>query len=130
MTPVLSSRLYFGTQSLSGGTIQDEECSVSVHVLVLVTVLVILFQTEYCSVCEVASPSRKMSVRGLCPLSPFDSLYTYVVTEKGTVMYLGYWSSVILYDKEKSAWMWYDRYMNYLYYRAKHRVAMQFYQPI
>ena len=30
--PVLSSRLYFGTQSLSGGTIQDEECSVSVAV--------------------------------------------------------------------------------------------------
>ena len=130
MTPVLSSRLYFGTQMLSGGTIQDEECSVSVHLLVSVTVMVILFQTEYCSLCEVASPSRKMSVRGLCPLSPFDSLNTYVVTEKGAVMYLGYWSSVILYDKEKSAWMWYDRYMNYLYYRAKHRVAMQFYQPI
>ena len=78
----------------------------------LVTIIVILFQTEYCSVCEVSSPSRKMSVRGLCPLSPFDRLYTYVVTEKGEVMYLGYRSSVILYDKEKGAWMWYDRYVD------------------
>ena len=64
---------------------------------------------EYCDLCEVSSPTRKMHLRGLCSLALFDRDYTYLIGKDGRPMYLGYRSSVIFYDQEASAWVWYDR---------------------
>ena len=69
----------------------------------------LVFQEEYCNLCEVPAPTRKMVVRGLCPLSLFDRTYTFIINEDGDPMYLGYHSSVIFYDKNSSSWVWYDR---------------------
>ena len=64
---------------------------------------------EYCDVCEVPTPTRKMHVRGLCSASLFDRDYTYVINENGKPMFLGYRSSVIFYDEDVLGWVWYDR---------------------
>ena len=50
-----------------------------------------------------------MHLRGLCSLSLFDRDYTYLIGKDGRPMYLGYRSSVIFYDRDASAWVWYDR---------------------
>ena len=64
---------------------------------------------EYCDVCEVPTPTRKMHVRGLCSASLFDRDYTYVINENGKPMFLGYRSSVIFYDEDVLGWVWFDR---------------------
>ena len=52
-------QLYLGTTAIT-----DEECEV-----------------EFCSVCSVSQPVRRMTVRGLCELSMFDRVYYYTIRE-------------------------------------------------
>ena len=73
-------------------TINDEECGVG-----------------FCTQCQVPTPSRVMTMRGLCGLSMFDTKYNYVINDEGQPMYIGSQTSIIYYDKEKISWVWYDR---------------------
>ena len=83
-------QLYLGSTSIT-----DEECEV-----------------EFCSLCRVENPVRRMTVRGLCPLSIFDRVYYYTINEQGIAMYSGKRTSVIFYDTELFSWVWYDRKNN------------------
>ena len=67
-------------------------------------------QVSFCGVCEVASPVRRVTVRGLCVLSIFDRVYNYMISEEGQPRYLGSRTSVLFYNKTLLSWVWYDRW--------------------
>ena len=71
--------------------IYDEECSKT--------------NTE-CPLCRVGAPVVKVRVRGLCPLSKFDTEYTYTIGPGGKPFYIGYYTSTIFYSSEEQAWLW------------------------
>ena len=99
----------------SNPTINDEKCA-----------------RGYCSICEVAAPVRRVTVRGLCQLSIFDRssdtvkllficactdhpsmfsrVYNYIINDDGQPMFVGSHTSVLLYNRSISSWVWYAQY--------------------
>ena len=69
----------------------DEECSKS---------------NTVCPLCRIDAPVLKVRVRGLCPLTKFDTEYTYTISGEGKPLYLGYYTSTISYNTEEQSWLW------------------------
>ena len=82
----------------------------------------------YCSICEVAAPVRRVTIRGLCQLSIFDRsllkhiltrvmlhlavasrVYNYIINEEGQSMFVGSHTSVLFYNRSMSSWVWYGQ---------------------
>jgi hypothetical protein len=78
--------------TVSDVRLNDEACSVII-----------------CPLCRVPATVLKMKVRGLCSLAWFDREYTYTVGREGRPTYIGYFTSIIYYDREELQWVWYDR---------------------
>ena len=98
-------------------TINDDECN-----------------RPLCSLCEIAAPVRRVSVRGLCELSIFDRsfaffktpfhlpinnwvipvlhmiiasrVYNYIINEDGQPVFVGSHTSVLFYNRSISSWVW------------------------
>ena len=78
----------------------------------------------YCTICEVAAPVRRVTIRGLCQLSIFDRLsnsfsfalvissrvYNYIINDDGQPMFVGSHTSVLFYNRSISSWVWYGLY--------------------
>ena len=77
----------------------------------------------YCSICEVAAPVRRVTIRGLCQLSIFNRsllkhiltqaiasrVYNYIINEEGQSMFVGSHTSVLFYNRSMSSWVWYGQ---------------------
>ena len=64
---------------------------------------------SYCSVCRLDQKVRKVTVRGLCSLSLFESNYIATMSQNGTFIFLGSISSSIRFNKENDQWEWFDQ---------------------
>ena len=84
-----------GSQSKNGTQdemkIFDEECSNS---------------NTVCPLCRIDAPVIRVRVRGLCPLTKFDTEYTYTISGEGKPLYMGYYTSTIFFSTEKQSWLW------------------------
>ena len=69
----------------------DEECSNS---------------NTVCPLCRIDAPVIRVRVRGLCPLTKFDTEYTYTISGEGKPLYMGYYTSTIFFSTEKQSWLW------------------------
>ena len=65
--------------------------------------------TSFCPVCSLPSPVININIRGLCKESLFNTKYTMTINDKGQVVYVGLFSSVLFFNKEQEQWEWYDQ---------------------
>ena len=64
---------------------------------------------DYCSVCKLDQKVRKVTVRGLCSFSLFESYYIATMNQKGNILFLGTISSSISFNKDALQWEWFDQ---------------------
>ena len=81
---------------ITSAMIADEECE----------------NGAFCPICEISQPVLKIFVRGLCPMSIFNTVYMYNIDRQGEVLYLGESTSTIAYDRPAKLWRWYDKKNN------------------
>ena len=62
----------------------------------------------YCPVCKLDMAVRKITVRGLCPDSMFNTVYTLTIMGAGAPRYLGHYTSSIQFDRDQRLWLWLD----------------------
>ena len=62
----------------------------------------------YCPVCKLDMAVRKITVRGLCPDSMFNTVYTLAIMGAGAPRYLGHYTSSIQFDRDQRLWLWLD----------------------
>ena len=63
----------------------------------------------YCPICKLDKKIRNIKVKGLCSKSIYNSHYTLTLTEDGNLMYLGKYTSSIVFNKSTELWHWYDQ---------------------
>ena len=76
-------------------------------------------ETSFCPVCSLASPVININIRGLCSESLFNTKYSLTIDNQGNVLYVGHFSSVLYFDREKEQWEWYDQMDNSSYASSK-----------
>ena len=65
-----------------------------------------------CIICEVETPTLKLSVRGLCKLSFFDEIYLFNIDLDGKLLLLGEYNSYLYFNVDEKLWIWRDRKFN------------------
>ena len=63
-----------------------------------------------CTACTVPESFPKVTLRGLCPDSPYDRTYSIRVDQSGNPFLQGDSSSLIFYDTKLSTWVLWSRY--------------------
>ena len=64
---------------------------------------------QYCFICVIPEPVRRVYVRGLCRESVFDTMYHYNIREDGSPFFMGIHTSTIFYNYKEKQWNWVDR---------------------
>ena len=71
------------------------------------------FQQEcgisYCPICKLDKKVRHIKVRGLCEKSMYNSVYILTLNQDGNVIYLGQYTSSIVFNKTEQVWQWFDQ---------------------
>ena len=52
---------------------------------------------------------RHIKVRGLCSESMYNTVYILTLSEEGTAIYFGQYTSSIMFNKTIQQWQWYDQ---------------------
>ena len=66
-------------------------------------------ELPYCPLCIIDKEVRRITVRGLCPETVYNTDSIFTITEEGSLLYKGDHTSIIYFDKDNLAWKWYDR---------------------
>ena len=68
-----------------------------------------LCEVLYCPICKFDKKVRHIKVRGLCEKSIYNSNYILILNQEGNAVYLGQYTSSILYDQSEHVWQWFDQ---------------------
>ena len=63
----------------------------------------------YCPICKLDKKVRHIKVRGLCEKSMFNSVYILTLNQDGNAIYLGQYTSSIVFNKTEQVWQWFDQ---------------------
>ena len=63
----------------------------------------------YCPVCKLDKKVRHIKVRGLCEKSIYNTNYILTLNQEGNAVYLGQYTSSILFNQSEHAWQWFDQ---------------------
>ena len=102
---------HFETEELT--VIDEVHSNSSIFCLVHFIVSFIFFCKEcgvsYCPICRMDKKVRHIKVRGLCSESMYNTVYILTLSEEGTAIYFGQYTSSIMFNKTTQQWQWYDQ---------------------